>query len=495
MRCSSRRTAAATRRARWLALASLVALGLLAIATPSALAGSKWAKVTSMGKIGGAGEVGLQRTADGALHVLWPREVDQPPTNQILHSAIPANGKGVLGPNLVYSNSSSLAYLNPSVDLVAGPGGGLRAFFTGQAPAAPYNDVMATATAHAAGTIWSAPAAASNNASTASDISLAHGISAAVSASAQPISVWGSPGSGIHFGINPAASDRHFPGTDCCVADPAVGVDAASGAIVAAWYDQGAQELKVLGSFGTHVVPGSANLVGANGDQRTAIGGRIGAGGVYVAYIHVRKNFEEDPALWRVGAAKATAFKPPEPPHACPEQGFDADLVTIAPAPGGRLWIAWERDGCIFATRTNPAASRFGRIVSVKPPKGTQVISGLNAEGSRGPLDVLANIKRGKDSDANYWHRRLLPGLSFRAKPKQVRRGKKVRFRVTDAGAAVGKAKVMLKLGHKKHAARTNAKGKAAIKVPKGTKPRRYRATARKGGYAKAALKVKVDKR
>ena len=68
------------------------------------------------------------------------------------------------------------------------------------------------------------------------------------------------------------------------------------------------------------------------------------------------------------------------------------------------------------------------QIVSIKPPKGTGAIYRLNGEGSRGPLDllVLAEAKGG----LGYFHQRILPGLTFTAKPKTVRRGKKVTFRV-----------------------------------------------------------------
>ncbi len=86
-----------------------------------------------MGQVGNLGEIGLQRTADGVLHVLWPRE-GGPTEHQVLHSAIPANGKGVVGPNLVFSNSSELGSVNSSVDLLAGPGGGLRADLLGDLP-------------------------------------------------------------------------------------------------------------------------------------------------------------------------------------------------------------------------------------------------------------------------------------------------------------------------------------------------------------------------
>ena len=53
-------------------------------------------------------------------------------------------------------------------------------------------------------------------------------------------------------------------------------------------------------------------------------------------------------------------------------------------------------------------------------------------------------------------------------------------------------AKVILKLGKKKLSKKTNGKGRATIKVPAKTKPHRYSANAKKGGYTPAKRRVRV---
>jgi hypothetical protein len=457
------------------------AFALVAVASlfgPAAGASAaNWTKVTSMGEIGNLGEIGLERTADGVLHVLWPRE-GGPSEHQVLHSAISANGKNVAGPDLVFSNSSELGAVNASVDLLAGPAGGLRAVFSGIFPDEPYDSVVTTETSSASGTAWSAPAAVSNTVG-ALTVYAASGISAALTGSGELLSVWGSPGAGAHYGLDPAAADVPIA-SSCCVYNPNVGVDSVTGAAVIAQAGPG-EGLQVSGSVPVQQVPGSG-LPAAVESQRVGITGRIGAAGVYVAYLRGAAG-KEKPALWQVGAARSKVIRAP---------AGAAQEVTLAPGPGGRLWIAWEEGGGTIAlTRTNPAATRFGQIVRVKPPDGTFAIYRLNMEGSRRFLDLFALIE---NDGVEYWHRRLRAGLTLKAMPRRVRRGHRVVFRVLDAGAPVGGARVVLKLGSHRRTGTTRANGRVGIVVPAGTRPKRYPATAKKAGYAKARIKVRVKR-
>lgn len=457
---------------------------VLAIVSTAWLAGpvagafaARWTKVTSMGQVGSLGEVGLERTADGVLHVLWPREGGST-EHQILQSAIPANGRGVTGPDLVFSNSSELGSVNSSVDLVAGPGGGLRAVFSGIFPGAPYDSVVTTETSSATGTAWSAPAAVSNTGG-ALTVYAAAGISAALTGSGELVSVWGSPGSGAHYGLDPTTADVPLA-TSCCVYSPNIGVDSVTGTVVIAQAGPG-EGLQVSGSVLVQHVPGSG-LPAAVDSGRTGITGRIGAGGIYVAYL-LGASGRERPALWRLGSARPKVLGVP---------AGSAQDVTLAPAPGGRLWIAWEEGGrAIAITRTNRAATRFGQIVRVRPPGGTDAIYRLNMEGSRRFLDLFALVERNGDTD--YWHRRLLAGLTLQARPKRVKRGRRVTFRVLDAGAPVKGARVVLRLGggHRR-IGKTRANGRVGIVVPARTAARRYPATASKAGYARARIKLTV---
>ena len=462
------------------ALAFLVALA----AAPAALAGppGKWTRITGIEGVPAANtdEIGLERTADGVLHVAWTRPAGGL-ADTVLHSAISANAKSVSGPDPIVTAANN--GINSSVDLLAAPGGGLRVLFAGLFPETPLDAAMASSTAPAAGTPWSAASPISNtNPATRSPVYVAAGIGGAVSPSGETVLVWGDSGpedGGYHVGLDPATPDVPFP-TGLAI-NPNATFDAA-GTPYLAWIVLGGMEtagsLRVMPIGGAPMT--APNSAAAWTGQRVSLSSRIGAGGVYVAYGSGNNEFDATPAWWRVGAAKAKVVKGQR----------DAEHTGLAPAPGGRLWIYWNRHGRLYAMRTNKKASKAGAIVSIKPPKGTGAIYRLQGEGSRGPLDLLALAEA--SGGLGYFQQRIMPGLTLLAKPKATKAGKKLTLRASDAGEPVKGAKLVLKLGKKTLKRKTNAKGKATVKIPAKTKPGKYNATATKGGYAKARIKVRV---
>ena len=345
-----------------------VALALLAllVAAPGAFAGppGKWTRITGIEGVPAANtdEVGLLRTADGVLHVAWTRPAGGL-GDTVLHSAISADAKSVSGPDPILTAANN--GINSSVDLVGAPGGGLRVLFAGLFPETPLDTVMASATAPEAGTPWSAPSPVSSIApATRSPVYVAAGIGGAVSPSGETVLVWGDSGpedGGYHLGLDPATPDVPFPVG--LAVDPNATFDAAGTAYLA-WIVLGGLEtpgsLQVMPVGGAPVtVPKSA---AAWTGQRVSISSRIGAGGVYVAYGSGSNEFDALPAWWRVGAAKPIVIKGQR----------DAEHTGLAPAPGGRLWIYWNRHGRLYAARTDQKAKKLGAIVSVKPPKGTE---------------------------------------------------------------------------------------------------------------------------
>jgi hypothetical protein len=159
---------------RALRTTSAAALLLLAGAT-GAQAGppGKWTQVTGIGGQPDRNilEVGLARTGDGVLHVLWSRE-GAGITGSLLHSSISANAKTVSGPDTVFTNA--LGGINESSALVATPEGQLRAFFAGTNV---FSDAMATATS-VDGKTWSAPSTASLGGNQSKPVYAATGIAA-----------------------------------------------------------------------------------------------------------------------------------------------------------------------------------------------------------------------------------------------------------------------------------------------------------------------------
>ena len=212
---------------------------------------------------------------------------------------------------------------------------------------------------------------------------------------------------------------------------------------------------------------------------RLGLSGRAG-GGMYLGYVTGTNQFQGSPALWRVGAPAALVLGG--------QRG--AQNVGVAPAPGGRLWMFWTRNGRVRATRTNATATRFGAVVSPRPPAGATTLYRVTGEGSRGPLDALALYDG--SSALGYWHQRIRPGLTLRPPPTSVAAGKHATFTVTDAGDPVKGAKVRVKFGGKVSEGSTAANGMVKLAVPPATRPGRYRAVGTRSGYARATARLRV---
>ncbi|MBJ7329715.1 MAG: hypothetical protein JHC95_07460 [Solirubrobacteraceae bacterium] len=436
---------------------------MLAAAGPATAQAAGWTPVTPAGS--NTNEPGLARTADGVLHVAY---ATQQGGERIEHRAIGANGTSLTAPVTV----AALTTVNPRVALVREAGGGLRAFFAGLAGGDP-DGFLRTATADTGGAAWT-PAAPASKATQpgVSPVYAATGISAVVGTDGVPVSIWGDSngtGDGFHIGVDPNAPDTLLGGT-CCDLDPNVAVDAGNGELVAAWTFLGGGEYQV-GPLGlaTSTPPGG---LAPTTQDRAPLTGRIGAPGVFLGGLAGGK-----PALWRVGTPSIRKVPAVS----------DAQHVTIAAAPGGRLWLAWLDDGNLIATRTNPAGTTFGALQSVKLPAGSSFRTA--GEASTGPLDafVLAG------STPRWQHRRLLPALTMNA-PLLVKRGKKLAVKVTDAGDALGGVKVKAKLGGSSISATTTSGGKVKLQIPAGTSATSAKVTATKTGYAPASAVVRITR-
>ncbi len=449
------------RSARWTAIAALTALACAGAA--HAGPPGKWTQVTGV-----AGQpdlntlrAGLVRTADGVLHVGWMR-AGAGTSATILHSSISANAKTVSGPDTIFSYSGGADH---SVALVRAPEG-IRAFFAGLEPGSGVDRAMATATS-ANGQSWSAPSAASRSGDAAKPVYAGSGLDANVGLDGTFYSAWGDSdpgGGGFHVGLDPSVADGELP-TGLQI-DPGIGVDSQSGQVFLAWNDLDTSTVAVmaLSPLGQPVtLPNSA---AAQLQHEVGASGRIGAPGVFVAYTQGANPFTGDPALFRVDKGKARKLTTK-----------DGEMVSIAAAPSGRLWVFWKKSGTVFARRSNKAATKFGATRKIKAPGGNATtIFGLTGEGSRGPLDLLALLDPPSGGVANF-HQRILPGLTLKAKQKA---NGKTAFKVTDAGQPVAGAKVKVKGDGSKT---TGKSGTVLFSLS----PGKHKAKASKKGYAPAA--------
>lgn len=447
---------------RTLALAAIV----LFAAAASAEAGppGKWTQVTGIGEEdGNTMRPGLARTADAVLHVLWTRDVAG--AGSVLHSAVSADAKTVSGPVSVLENADGV---NPGSALVVAPDGGLRAFF---AATNVFDGLLATATSPD-GNAWTVQGPASKLKPEGKPVYVAGGIGAATGLDGAFYSIWGdsSPaGAGYHVGLDPNLPDGELPNA-ALESDPKLAVDSASGQVVSAWNE-------IDGNGNVVVMPlspaaGPTPIGGSTSQSLHPVGitGRIGAPGVFVAYLRGTNPFLSDPSLYRVDTGKAIRVT-----------RKDGELVSIAAAPGGRLWMFWKTDGGLRYTRSNKTATKFGRIVALNPPRKPSTVYDVAGEASRGPLDLLIHADPDSGPLAS-WHQRVLPGLDLTA--SQGKKGKTV-VKVTDAGAPVSGAKVKVKGQGSKT---TGGSGKVAFTLAAG----KYKLSVSKKGYASYTKQVRL---
>ena len=457
------------RRMNVLRALTATSVALLA-GVPAAQAGpsGQWTQVTGVGQDdANTMRPGLARTGDGVLHVSWTRDIAG--SGSLLHSSISADAKSVAGPATVFSNNTY--GVDGDSDLVVAPDGSLRAFFTATNV---FDNVLATATSADGGASWAVGGPASKTGAAGKDVYTAIGIGAAAG-NGTFYSIWGdsSPdGGGYHVGLDPNAADGELP--DGLQTETNLAVDSVSGQVISAWnsLDNDRVELMPIAPAGapSTVPTPSSGFQGSSG-----ITGRIGAPGVFVAYGRGSNPFLSDPSVYRVDTGTATRLTKK-----------DGEMTSIAAAPGGRLWVFWKVDGTIYATRSNPDATKWGEIVSIKPPQKSQTIYNLTGDATLGPLDLLAAVETPSGSLAS-WHQRILPGIAFKA----GKAGKgKTAITVTDAGKALGGVKVQYKGKGKanKGSKTTGASGKVSFSLEKG----RYKVTVSKKGYASLTKKLRV---
>jgi hypothetical protein len=443
------------------AVAILVAVAL--VSTVRAGSPGTWTRVTDTGGQN-IDEVGLARTADGVLHVVWPKRSGKH-AGEIWHT--PVSRIGRVG-TATAATARWDAVDNP--DLVVLPNGSLRLFFAGLGTTFAQGGIQ-SASAPASGAPWT-PQGSRVSAS----VGAGGPVGATTLSDGTPIFTWAS-GTDlfVHVGLSSGSPDLDLgPSPRCCFYLPNVERDRASGQVVIAFHSLVSGE---PGIFVQTIRPalGQRRLVPSSltkgnflpPDQRTPLVARS-AGGIYVAFC---KGYPtcRSVRLWKVGSAKPLTEA----------TGGTIEDVNASPGPAGRIWVMWQDRATkrVFARRSNRAATRFGPLTVIKPPPGTTSIWKVDGEGSRGTLDLLVSIST-SGSLATTWHTQVRPRLSLRCKG-----GKIVACTVTDAGDPVAGAKV--KIGSKKLV--SNSHGKVAANVPPGL----LTVVAAKGGYKGASARVR----
>jgi hypothetical protein len=419
---------------------AVVVLGALALAASAAIAAhahataSGWTRVSGPAQPGA--QLGLARTADGVLHVIWNRGSSG---TSIFETRFSSAGKAI-GTSTVATGWDQ----NTGLALLVMPDKTLRLFAPGQ------NGIQ-TFTASASGgswtpqggTAWGGPVAEASGV-----------IGATLTKDGQPVTAWRGFAA---EGVPPASIPPNAYEGD--MTESYLATDASSGAVVLAGEtlsgQGGTYVQQILPSPGPKVVLGPLSK-----DWSDGLSARIGAPGVYVAVADGKTA-----RLYRYGGGSKTLAS-------------GAYLsATVCAGPEGRLWVAWGdlSDG-LFVTRSNRAVSVFEPVQRLKTPSSAGVAF-LQCEGSTGPIDLFADSGAG---GAGFWHTHLLAQLSLSA---HAAKGK-VTISARDAGDPV--PGVAISVGGKH--AKTDAKGQATLSL----RPGGYAATATADGYAPASVRFKV---
>jgi hypothetical protein len=444
-----------------LALGATLAVPAALAASGKSAAHSKWTRITGPGNAGA--QLGLARTSDGVLNVIWNH--GNPAPTSIYDTRYSLSG-GKLTTSTVATKFGGAGGLG----LLVMPDGSLRLFASG----APTTNSAAvginTFTAPANGTgwhlvsgdIWGGPPAGASST-----------IGATLTKTGEPVTGWGGA-----FQVGLAAGGSGTTACACFSLQGNLATDAGTGAVVMSGLGQ-PSGYKYAGTFVQEVTPASGGRVmlpSANqGSGDSGISGRSGASGVYVMYSDYTRPNVTKPAvrLYRYKGATRTIAK---------------GQFTVAKAfagPEGRLWLAWGDAHTVFVTRTNKAAGRREPVQKLKAPPGTGFLADADGEGSQGALDLF--VKSDAGGNYGFFHAHVLARFALGAKVARHRKGRpaKVTLIVRDAGDPV--AGVKIKIGRRPLT--TNAKGAVTLTLKSGS----YSVKATASGYKAASAKVRVS--
>jgi hypothetical protein len=445
-----------------ISLAAVVVITAAAAAITAAsgaarTAAAPWQRITGPNNTGA--QLGLARTADGALNTIWNR--GNPAPTSIFDTRFSATG-AKLGTATVATNFGGAGGLA----LLVMPDKSLRLFASGAPVTGSAVVGINTFTAAASGKGWKLDDGAVWGGAPAGAAAIT---GAALTKDGQPVTGWGGA---FQIGLAAGSGTTACP---CFALETYLAADAGSGAVVMSGIGQPAG-YKLAGTFVQNVVPsvgGRVMLPSSNqGPGDSGLSGRIGAAGVYVMYSDDLRPGITKPAvrLYRYHGATRTIARGP------------FTVAKVFAGPQGRLWLMWgdAQDG-VFVTRTNKAAGSLEPVQKLSAPPGSDFLANADGEGSQGALDLFVDADAG---GRGFWHAHVLPLLSVQARVSRTKTGGKATVSVRDAGDPVAGATVSL--GGKR--LKTNAKGQVTVSLRGGT----YSASAKAPGYAGAATRFSV---
>jgi hypothetical protein len=454
----------------------VVCLVIVALAVTVAASSSpqgQWTRITSGGQ-SGISNIGVARSADGTLHVIWQRKSGS--TYDMLHTSISAAGKvGATTPIVTGWNAVDDA------DLAIGGHGELLAFFAASHSTNTYDPLFGLnlATSTDGGSSWVlTPASIYTK-------NYAYGRTPSVAVlNGTPIETWYDISAPVvHVGLDPStAVGAYSPSgqNENIAADPGSGqvmiascnsVDQPQGLWVAPVNPaSGAPAGSSQRMPGATSVSAGKEVFSCPAASRSALVARVG-GGFYAAALAGYPS-QKRLLVWHVGSPKGAVV-------AQTSSAFSIQAVALAAAPDGRLWVGWSDPytggvARLYLRRSNRAGTVWGQVVTVKGATPTFLNLDLDAQGGR--VDAIARYQSSEGA-VDLFHTQVFPGLTLRASG-----GKIISFRVTDAGDPVAGATIAIA----GKTLRTDARGNASVDLGRGT----FKGVASKAGYVSVSATV-----
>ncbi len=436
---------------------ALVSAALLAVVVSVTVAAGRaaptasppWARIS--GPAGAGAQLGLGRTPDGVLHVIWNRGAT--PTS-IFDTRLSAAGKP-LGTTTVATGWDG----NGGLALLVMPDKTLRLFAAGGHVVGLGSSLVGvnTLTAPAAGSPWTLQGGVVWGGAVAN---AAAQLGAALTRDGQPVTAWAGA---VHSGLDPNAPIVSYQ-ADMAMSELAT--DQATGAVVLS----GVTIAGKGGTFVKQVLPsqGPSVLLPSSLQARNAsLSARIGAPGTYVVYTDAKTV-----RLYRYGGATKTLAHGPY------------DTVGVFAGPTGRLWLVWGAAGAgLFVTRSNTSVTGFEPVQKLTLPANITALYSVEGEGSAGPLDLFGDILLG-GNDRGFRHVHVLAQFGLRAQVAKTKAGTKVTLSARDAGDPVAGVAITVAGKHLK----TDTKGRVTLALKPGT----YPASATAAGYLTTSARFTI---
>ena len=416
------------------ATVAAAALAAAGAAVGSVATSTAWHRIS--GPSGAGSQLGLARTADGLLHVIWNRGTTG---TSIFETRVSPAGR-VVGTSTVVTGWNG----NGGLALLAMPDRSLRLF-------TPGTGGINTFTAPETGGRWTQQSGIAWGGAVAEASGV---IGAALTKDGQPVTAWRGNAAA---GVPPDSIPQN--GYQGGMTASFLATDGVSGAVVLSGETNsgqgGAYVQQILPSPGRRrLSPPLAK------DWRVSASGRIGAAGVYFANADGKSV-----RLYRYGGGSRTLAGGPY---------FSA---AVCAGPEGRLWVAWGDPTTVYASRTSRAAGAVEPVQKLRLPSANG-LTFLQCEGSAGPLDLFANDGSG------FSHTHVLARLTVRTATSRTKAGAKVTISVRDAGDPVAGASVSIGGRH----LRTGSTGAVTVAL----RPGSYGVSVTAPGYATGSASVHV---